>query len=225
MKFISSHSSRLIASYSADEIRPESGIVPGDIVKAIADRYQFLVVPTLADLNKENFKSMTFRGGGVTSGRRKIEILELTILEGGIVVDATNSDDCEFVLEDLIAWATPTFGLRSPSTPPKLMFLSAVIVELDENISTRMDAFAEISSLLTSALATHTGINGSFDYSRLAFNCDPTLLPQGSLRTEFLIERRVGQPYSESRFFCHAPFRTRLLVDLLEKIEALLARG
>lgn len=225
MKLIQSISSRVVATFIADEVRPQSGLIPTEVVKAIVDRYQFLVIPELAELNKGNFRSMTFRGGGLVSGRRKIEILELGILEGGIVVDTNHSDDGEFVLDDLITWATSTFGLRQPITELKPVFLSSLIVELDENISKRMDAFTQISSMLSKELLKLNGIEGQYDYSRLAFNCDPALLPQGSMRTEFLIERRANVPFSENRFFCYSPFRTTTTVEILERIEALLVRG
>jgi hypothetical protein len=35
---------------------------------------------------------------------------------------------------------------------------------------------------------------------RLVFNCDPQSIPPGSVRTDFIIERRTGSPYAQNRF-------------------------
>jgi hypothetical protein len=142
-----------------------------------------------------------------------------------VVIDTRNSDDGEFVLDDLFAWATATFGLREPKSPPKRNFLSSLIVDLDERVMSRMTAFAEIADLLAREMAVSYGTSFPYSYSKLGFSCDPTILPPSTVRTEFSLERRANTSFSASRFYCQSPFRTRTAVEILEKVERLFLRG
>ena len=225
MKFISSDSSRVIATFSADEIRPESGIVPGDFIRAIIDRYKFLVSPNLDQMNRENFRNFTFRGGGLIAGRRTIEILELTIVDGGVVIDTRNSDDGEFVLDDLFAWATATFGLRPLRTPMKRSYLSSIVAELDERVASKMNLFAEIAEILARQFSVQYEKGYPYSFSKFGFSCDPTVLAPGTVRTEFSIERRANHSFDTNLFYCQSPFPTRTTAELLERVEQLLLRG
>jgi uncharacterized protein YggT (Ycf19 family) len=97
-------------------------------------------------------------------------------------------------------------------------------VEFD--LDDKIELFRKIESLLDSAIPRP---DRPFKAKRLAFGFgDPApLLSALSLEAiqnaDFLLERRAGEPYAMNRYFSLAPMRTRDHVELMEKIEQMLA--
>jgi hypothetical protein len=62
-----------------------------------------------------------------------------------------------------------------------------------------------------------------FQMERFAFNADPLKLPAFT-HSQFMIDRRASASYSLNRFFCSAPLKTEVHLDLLRQLEAQLAK-
>jgi hypothetical protein len=224
MKVVGAEGGRVVIIYSAEEIRPDEGLVATDLVKKIAERYKFATIPNVGDL-KGDFSVINFKTGSLMSGQQKFAIYDFTILQGAMSVDCLTTDHGEAFLKDALQWGAKEFGLKPFRTAPKYYFLSSVVVEFEGGADTKIASFSAIGTALTRALRKYYSLDVPVEFNRIVFNCDPQKLPQAMLRTDFAIERRANWPYDQNRFFCQGPFRTTDLLDLISQFEVLVLKG
>ncbi len=217
MRLIATDNGRVLQLIVMDEVRPASGVYLPDLYGKIAERYAFVGRPqNIADAIAKGAK---FQHGRVTTPSRTIVISELGIYNDGIIVDALNTDDAEYVTEDIWSWATTTFGLRERKTiiPPR--FTSLITIEFDNPVEAAVDTLSTISACMAAAFNRAYAQNIDINLLRLSFNADPISVP-AFLNTQFFIERRIQRPYSEHRYQSGAPLRTEDHIGLLKSIEA-----
>jgi hypothetical protein len=87
MRLVGAEGGRLIAPFSAEEIRPESGFDTAEFVRAAGDRYGFVAKPNLIDL-KGDYSTLEFATGAISKGNKKISIAKLLVTNIGIAIDA-----------------------------------------------------------------------------------------------------------------------------------------
>jgi hypothetical protein len=223
MKLISNEHGQSFQQFVMDEIRPASGLYLPDLVRGIAERYAFSVVPTNYEiLLKEGAK---YKGGRLVTEGRTIEIRDLGFFNDGALAVAWNTEDSELVLNDILTWATQNFGLREPLTKPPRRFTSSVVVEFGAELDRAMAAFDGLKKDLSSAIGKIYGWDVDIETSRVALAADPSKLPPLTT-VDFTIERRAGRPFSENRYFSVATVTTDSHLSLLEAFERrLLAKG
>jgi hypothetical protein len=223
MKLISTEHGQSFQQFVMEEIRPASGLYLPDLVRGIAERYAFSVVPTNYEiLMKEGAK---YKGGRLVTEGRTIEIKDLGFFNDGALAIAWNTQDSELVLNDVIMWATQNFSFREPLTKLPRRFTSSVVVEFGAELDRAMAAFDELKEDFSSATGINYGLNVDIETSRVALSADPSKLPPLTT-VEFTIERRAGQPFSENRYFSVATLPTTSHLSLLEAFERrLLAKG
>jgi hypothetical protein len=113
------------------------------------------------------------------------------------------------------------FGYRFAKAPKKLLYLSSVIVEFDPPLEQLMSQLKAIEKLLNVAMERPE----PFKIKRLAYGFGDVTqtLSINSLdemkNADFVIERRVSEPYERNRYFCSAPMKTNDFINLLESIE------
>jgi hypothetical protein len=151
MKFIGAEGGRVVIVYSAEEIRPDEGLYVPDVVRKIAERYEFVTVPNVGDL-KGDFSAITFKTGCLHSGDQKIAIHDFTILQGAMSVDCVNTDHGEAFLKDALVWGAQALGLKPFQTPPKYFFISNIIVEFERGADTKIGSFSAFGNTLTNAM-------------------------------------------------------------------------
>jgi hypothetical protein len=217
MNLIASETGRVLQLIIMEEIRPASGLYMPTLYQQLADRYAFVGRPQ--NYAEAIVNGAKFQHGRLTTPTKTIEIKEIGVYNDGIIADAVNTDDAEFVMQDFSAWATTTFSLRERRTIIPKIFTSTVTVEFDGSLESALKGFGEITNLVSDALSRSYGWhNLDISLLRLAVNADPQTVPH--LRnTQFLIERRLQRPYSENRYFCTSPLRTKDHIALLEMIE------
>ena len=90
---------------SVDDIRPIKGLSLADIVRGVAERYEFVAAPTTIPPNDQGlvFLEGTFRADGHSVAIRRLELYS----DGTHVVVASNSDDADLVMQDLRNWSLP----------------------------------------------------------------------------------------------------------------------
>ncbi len=224
MKLVATEVSRLLLLIVMDEIRPLGGAFMPAIFRAIMSRYEFVVGPTdIADAIKNGAK---FEHGRFVSAAGPIVINDIGIFNDGIVVGAPTTDYADAITDDLLGWATSTFGLRERTTLKPRTYTSNVVVEFDRAAERALGRFESLSRKMSAALAESRGWGCGVSVQRLAFQADPLTLPSSMMpptSTQFSIERRGGAPYAQNRFWCAAPLRTGEHLALLEAIEADLA--
>ena len=133
MKLVGSEGGRAIVVYAAEEIRPDQGLFLPDVVKKIAERYEFATIPNVADL-KGDFSAVSFKTGCLTLAAQKVAIHDFTILQGAMSVDSIDTDISEKFFEDAIAWARDNIGLKPFQTAPRYFFLSNIVVDFERGV-------------------------------------------------------------------------------------------
>jgi hypothetical protein len=222
MRLVATETGRVLQLIVMDEVRPPSGVYMPDLYQRVAERYAFVGRPT--DIASAIANGAKFQHGRLVMPSKTIVISEIGIYNDGVIVDALNTDDAEYVMEDVLSWTTTTFGLKERRTiiPPR--FTSLVTIEFEGSIEQSIDRLMTITQSMAASFNRAYGGSVEINLLRLAFNADPLSVPN-LLNTQFYIERRLQRPYSENRYQSGAPLRTEDHIGLLETIEnALLAK-
>ena len=215
MKVISIETGRVLQLFVPDEIKPSGGIYLPELIKLVTERYGFTKPATIEMTDKGGAK---FEYGQLISGSRKVNLREVGIYNDGVIIVADNTTDADFATDDALMWARHAFNLREPDTKIPRRYTSQVVVEFEKPIDSALKAFDGVRRQLAETLKRSQGIDAKMDILKIGFNADPMSVPP-LLNTEFLIERRLQQPYSKNRFFCTAQLRTEEHIKLLENFE------
>jgi len=221
MRLVATETGRVLQLIVMDEVRPPSGVYMPDLYQRIAERYAFVGRPT--DIADAIAKGAKFQHGCLVTPSKTIVISEIGIYNDGVIVDALNTDDAEYVMEDVLSWTTVSFGLKERRTiiPPR--FTSLVNIEFEAPVEPSIDRLMAITKCIAASFNRAYGSSVEINLLRLAFNADPLSVPN-LVNTQFFIERRIQRPYSENRYQSGAPLRTEDHIGLLESIEDALLR-
>jgi hypothetical protein len=203
-----------------DEVRPFSGLYLPDVIRIVAERYRFITVPT--DIATANTTGVKFGTGVISLAGRQIAVTSLGIYNDGLLVETKNTDDADLVIDDLILWAVATFGFREPQKHTPRKHGSNLVVDFDASIDRFLSNFGLVAGLFESAVKAAQGIEIETHLTRLAIGADPQDgLP--AKPTTFFIEVRLNTPFAEKRYFSGAPLTSDAHLELLAKIEKVLA--
>jgi hypothetical protein len=172
-------------------------------------------VPTLGDALQQGAK---FAEGRLLVDGEIIAIRQLGIYNDGIIVVAWNTDDSDLLLDDFMIWATQALNLREPITKPPRQYTSSVVVEFEVTIERAFYLLSEFKKAYEAMLKSAYNWDYPIEPTRINFGADVTKMLQGT-SADFLIERRVGRPFSERRYFSQARLRTSTHLELLTRLE------
>lgn len=188
-----------------------------DISRGLQDRYKFFQIPRVVE-EYDLKKGVTFLEGNFD---KRFSIDKLQIYENGVLVDAkVDSTACDQFITDCVKWIQTTFGLLvEEQSNIARGNLSNIEVEFTPRARTPspLDKFGQrIAQVLTG----YGTIAPPFQVSGFKLHCDVTTmaLPKP---TNFLFERREGQPYELNIYFSSAPLRTDDHLKLLDELENL----
>jgi hypothetical protein len=204
------------------------GFLP-DAIKALAERYDFQVIPSVKDLvpTAENPAGppATFQHGKLESDERTIVITELQIYAMGLVVTThTPTRDTDRVADDVIQWATAQFDLVLEPIKPTA-HSTQLEVRFERPLPELLPELTPMGHALTETLEHFWESRSSYEVSGLYFTCDP-LKATKFAPPLFRIERRADIPYEMNLYFCEAPLSTDNTIAVLEQFEsACLARS
>jgi hypothetical protein len=216
MNLIATETGRVLQLIVMEEIRPLSGLYMPNFYQQLAERYAFVGRP-------QNYAEAITNGAKFQHGRlitptKTMVIKEIGVFNDGIISDAENTDDAEYVAHDLMTWATATFALRPRKTIIPPIYSSVVTIEFDCAIESALRGLDSIMARASAALKQTYGWEYDIRLLRLGVNADPQAAPP--LRnTQFSIERRLGRPYGENRYQAIAPLRTEDHLALLAAVE------
>lgn len=219
MKIISNETGRALQMLVADEVHPIGGYYLAELIRLISDRYGFTQTPTSKDAQT---MGVVFRGGRLVSGAKKFNIREIGILNDSIYAVAQDTMTADFIIDDLITWAEHAVGLRPSITKIPRKYDNAAVIEFEADIKERFDIFDELISSYNEMLASLYDEAVSVSLYQMGFAFDP-LEVNLSVSANFTVERRIGLPFSSNRYFCTAPLKTNMHIELLEKFERALS--
>ena len=219
MLIISNDGGRAHQMLVADEVHPIGGYYLTDAIRLISDRYGFRQAPSIEDAQKTG---AVFMDGRLVSGTKKINIREIGLLADGFYAIAQDTMTADFILDDLLTWAEQAVGLRPPITIVPKKYNNAAVVEFETDIDRHLDIFNELTSSYKEMLASlyNKVVSVSLYQIGFAFDSLEVNLP---ISSNFKIERRTGLPFSSNRYYCTAPLKTEMHIELLEKFERALS--
>jgi hypothetical protein len=222
VKFIGSEVGRFALLFPWAEIRPLHGSTIALSVAALAERYKFQFLPDLNRPWKEvEGTTLELREGYLDTSEARIAIMELNIYSDGMSVQCTTTEDAELVVSDMLKWAQESQGYRPFVRPPLKLFYSQVVVHFQRPLEGLFAKWGAIQKLLNESIKERSSYEPDEQLLRLAFKCDPMTSLHADLTSQFLIEKRVGELFSEQRYFCTAPVPTKEHLVVLERLEAL----
>lgn len=186
--------------------------------KFMSERYGFHVYPkTFAEWQKSDGVELVY------GQRDGVIITRMTLYARGIGVDTqTNTEDCEKIIDDLLASGGDVLGIsiKGPVTrrlyQSDLTFISNAALNAIHPavavLATRVEPFA--AAFLPERKYELTKIQLSVDDANLKYTAGP-----------FRIERREGIPFSDNAYFSSAPMPTAAHAAALEEFEASLLKG
>ncbi len=138
----------------------------------------------------------------------------------GDVVMTITTEQADLVLKDLIRLLDETLGYRLRSSKKTQDYVSNIVVEFDRGLEEYIEKLANMACAINEA---RPGME-AFNIKRLTFGTEDSQARDtltAIQTTDFIIERRVGRPFEENRYFCSAPMTTRDHIRTLERIEAI----
>jgi hypothetical protein len=180
----------------------------------LIERYRFAKSP-------KTYEEWTAQSGAELAAGRlgDIEIIRLTLYAEGIVIDTRSStDDCERVLEDILAWGETFPGFVRPPSNPRKWYSSELVVRSSLNLDVLHPALKLVSDRLAAALANDPRRLSPHESIAIIWNFDDSNLkvPPGPFR----LERRAGVPFSEQRWWSQAPTPTSTHLEILQQFES-----
>jgi hypothetical protein len=216
MNLIATDTGRVLQLIVMEEIKPSSGIFMPALYQQLAERYAFVGRP---QYDAETItKGAKFQHGRHLTPAKTIAIKEMGIYNDGIIIDAENTDDAEYIIEDFMVWAATAFALRPRKTMIPRIYSSVVTIEFDAAIEPALRGLDTITARASAALRQTYGWEHVVHLLRLGINADPQAVPLHR-NTQFFIERRLGRSYGENRYQAGAPLRTEDHLTLLVGIE------
>lgn len=228
MRLINTEIGRVIRLFPVEDIRPPGGLHPPTAMRMLGEKYSFGYTPdprhTWEEAQRDGLK---FQLGKLVHGNRTINVNDFTLYNDGIVATATSTNDADIFLDDLLAWGKEVFGFRdvSPATS-RTLYYSNVIVEFELSPNSLLGNFAVLSDGLLKLLRTTYGLDIPVQLNGVGFHIDRTEAgPAWQTLSQFTLERRLNQPFSQNRFTSEAPFKTNDHLSFLAIIDSLLNVG
>jgi hypothetical protein len=189
------------------------GLVLGPILSAIKDRYKFQKAPTTPEELTGNTPQGVIFGEGSFSYKNKEYGLVATLYTDGFVVDTTVSTRAsDAFLEDLLLFLRSEFGFAyNPKIIQKKNYVSELVVTIQEPFDQALQAY----SLLMDRLNESTGVI----YRPFGFTLSADPLLGARKPADFRLERELGKPFEEKRYYSLAPLQTDEHLKMLQELE------
>jgi hypothetical protein len=213
MNVISKDVGRTTQLFVPDEIQPTKGMYLPEMIRMVAERYGFAESPSVEATMKQG---AIFKQGRFIIGGNKFNISDMGVFNDGVIVSASDTKDSEYILDDVLMWLKDTFGIREPKTIIPKTFFSQVVVELESSVEDALRILDKVRKLFHQSMqATYKGIEIPVaGLSSIGIGIDSKNIP-GIQEPIFSLQRRVGRPYAENRYFCSAPLKTEDHLELL----------
>lgn len=210
---------------------PGGGLYIPEAVSALKERYGFVGTPSsLQDFDLS--KGVTFRHGrfltnipDIEGGPREILIDQFQVFAAGMRVDTrVRVEFADMFIEDLLKWATESFGLKIlPEHPITNFYLSQVEVKSDVGFGTLFNLLDRLNEITTALIKSygyekHGVLYPAFGPSGLILYTDLTKV-RFPLLSPFTFERRAQQPYDSNLYYSAAPLKTMDHLRILDELE------
>jgi hypothetical protein len=211
---------------SQDDVMPTSGVPLPQVVNLLNATYKFAATPGIpAGVQLQLLPILQFQNGELTKGSERFSVVQLTIMNNGIVAVSNTTSGSDAIIEDIISLLDTSLGFRIAASQNRLTHYSNLVVEFDRGVEECIAAIGRMEDIINDT--TQQTSPGPFKIKRLTFGREAYNAPEVMLtatidaaeKADFLIERRVGSSFSENRYYSGAPFSTTDHVRVLETME------
>jgi hypothetical protein len=220
MQLISVGLARSIWLFDINDLNPTGKSIFPELLVWLGEKYHFQTFPkSLADLDKEK-KGYIFTAGEFQTNEDSVTV-NLSIFGDGVVAETwASTEKSDLFLEEILRSAASKFGLIVfPDTIRKKQYISEVVVRLDHHLGNFNAKVAQFCEMLNGIFSRHH--LSPFEMTGLVFGLDTSdtsYKPPG-----LIIERKLGVPFSDNRFWSKSPFTTKDHIFALGEFEKLLA--
>jgi hypothetical protein len=220
MKVIGIEYGRVSLLVDLVDLGTRTGVYLPEATSFVQNRYAFVHVPSVPQAS-QNQQIYRFEQGRIMKGQKQYSISSFEIHPHGLVVQGTDTDAAEHFLEDFFRFGAEHLAMKNPERAPAKVFLSAIVIEFGADTNKLLTKWRELSKLLSTQIEKQYNVKEPVQISRLAMQPDPQNIPPrlSVLLNEFIIERRIYEPYNHQRYFSAAPLRTDDHIALLQKFE------
>ena len=212
MKILQIKMARAAWIFKTNDMNPHGKDIR-EMLPELVKRYNFANIP---DIPKARAAG---KGIPFGSGTFQAAALDVTMYDDGLIADTRhNTKTSNAFLEDVMAWATKTFGLVQPAQIRKA-YASELFVELDKPLDGLVSLFGKLAKELD-RLAKPWG-HTKFSAYGITLASDPDVSAQKV--PPFKLERADETPHVEGRYYSAAPVHTEEHVKLLDMIERAIA--
>ena len=202
-------------------------IVPLELMTAVKERYGFLKAPDGSPNQPVDFQAgkLKLKNGKIISVEQFFATYVGNSLTSLAAATRSSTDDSEAFLEDLIEWAGSEYKLDTRQTKPRAYF-SQVEFVVSKPLSKYFAELQELGDIIVK-FVTGYGLEECPPFELGGFSMHYDVVTYDNVKPSpqpFAIERRVGSPYDQNKYFSQAPLRTQDHVAVLEKLEKILSR-
>jgi hypothetical protein len=203
---------RTLAYIELADLNPKGGVSLPDLIKGIADRYKFQILPKWEEREKEGF---VFEEGKI--GNRVVK--KLTLFDALIVLETrSNTSDSKQLIEELLLWGSAKFGLTyQPQSINSFGYVSAVTFYSDAPILDPSPALRKIADATGAAVSEMRKEQLRYETINITIGHDPKA--RRDQIASFILTRRAESKFSDNKYYSEAPLPTDLHVQLLEQYE------
>jgi hypothetical protein len=214
MKLISVQLARMVWSFDASEVNPRGKNIFKDLVPELIQRYEFKGYPQEGGDFKEGLK---FTQGTFVNSANDPVTVGMTVWSDGLGVDAYSSTkDCDEFLDETCKILSGIGYVLDPGIARRKTYLSQVVVRSSKPLRGLNPGLEEFSKKISSAFGGAT----TFGFSGIEFYPDQTQVYKPST---FSFQKRIGDAFSDDRYWSQAPLPTDKHLELLNEMEALLS--
>jgi hypothetical protein len=222
MKVINSLQGIVALRYSHDDTMPERTVLIRDLLSFVGNAYKFSTRPQPPPTPVVD-PVFSFQSGELILGDRKLAITSITLAVGGTVVAARDTDEADIILDDVVTKLDTELGYRIKDNVKRRDYQSNIVVQFDPSLEDQISALLRAEHVINQEIPRP---NAPFKTKRLAFGFGDPLRPMmrpfsldDIFNSDFVIERRAGEPYEDNRYLCAAPLRTAEHARVLEVVE------
>ena len=200
------------------DINPRGRDFSAHAIEWLRNKYNFLKCPSSIYDRDEN-QPIAFKTGSFPGQDGSFIEVDLNFYSDGFVADTRSSTkDSDAFLEDLLNSLAHDFGLvYTPEMVRKKLYVSEINIRLKKplnNVNPRMQTFIQKIMSMTGEEDIKT-----MEWAGLGFWWDPA---SASAQSNFQLERVIGIPFSEQRYYSRAPLHTADHLQLLEEFEKII---
>lgn len=211
-----------VRGFRANLFDPHSSPV---LLDAVKEQYHFRIAPSIEQLAQSPAGPFNFQYGKFQHGDQTIFIEQLLVTYVGTIATSVGAStkvgthEASLFLDDLVEYMHNEFRVDTTSKFPNY-YHSTVEVEFGRPLSTHLEKFSEIGNLVSSKVHGYGYRDCPYELTGFSMHFDTSTQRPPYLGV-FSVERRVGVPYDENKYFSQAPLNTKDHENVLWVMERL----